>query len=224
MANSRDSHSASLSTGSSPLSWTHTISDNTNGLVVVLVISRDGDLITGATYNGVSMSGGSGSLKYDTTFSGASSTRFLYIFYLFNPPTGSKTVSVSWSGSPGRVEGYAVAYAGAKQSGFPDAVASVHNNGSAHPTSTTLTTVLANCWSILIAYVGGGSGVSGTNATIIDDQTGSGSSVDADSNGDLPAGSNTISLSESSNGEMAMLIVSFAPVAPVANGNFLSLL
>lgn len=216
MAIARDSNAAGVTTAASPFDSTAlTIGSNTSGLLIVGVIVRDGDNLSGVTWNGVALTQG---LKYNTTIDGAGGTkRYLYIYYLYAPATGNKTLSISYGATYGRVEFGAIAYTGVSQTGFPDATATNVDTGTATSLSTTLTTVAANCWGFGFAYVSA-TPLGGTNMTLIDDNSATGSSGSFDSNTTLATGGNTMQIQQSSGGPLAIALASFAPGAPVVAG------
>ncbi len=108
------------------------------------------DLITGVTYNGVSMS----LVVKQLDDIGQS---MIYLFALINPATGTNTISVTASSTLDVISTSALSLTGCKQSGDPDN--STGANAFAASVSSALTTTDDNSW-----VVAAGSGVT-TNAS-----------------------------------------------------------
>jgi len=100
--------------------------------------SGSGDIVTGVTYNGVSMT----LLNQET----AQTEVETYMFYLANPASGSNTVSIKHP-SNNYIWGIAGSYTGVDQTTPIDSSASGTTSGSTSITSTT-TVVASNCWLI----------------------------------------------------------------------------
>jgi hypothetical protein len=129
-------------TPTTPLTWSHT----TSGSDRILFIGASGDAISGGvddvttpTYNGVS-----------ATFIAkvtATANRFLYLWVLVAPASGSNTVSIG-AATNHFLEACAVSYTGAAQTGQPDNFSST---GLVADTLTgTVTTVADNCWLVMV--------------------------------------------------------------------------
>ena len=199
------SHSGFLNTTSNDL--THVTAGSNRGLAVFVYASTNN--ITGATYNGVSMTA-----VQNLLMTGGAAGQYLYEYYLANPATGSNTVTVSSSSGMG---GYisAVSYTGTKQTGQPDAS---NTGGSASTTSltTSVTTVDDNCWLVGYAYHNG-TVVAGTDTTL---RGGSLNVLQAfDSNAaKTPAGSHSVNTTRSPADFAGHVMMSISPVA--AGGGF----
>ena len=164
------------------------------------------------------------------TFDGAAMTEFnsvinvfsnvdLRAFYLINPALGTKSLSVSYTGTPSSaLLVYAASYTGALQSGQPDSSANNKNTASTSLTTTT-TVVLTNCWLVGFFFQDYGT-VSAGAGTTIRDQTIDGSGV-MDSNGAVSTGSQSLIFTVTGSANMGAVIASIAP-APDANSNFLT--
>lgn len=173
------------------------------GSNLILFVSAFGDVtndvVTGATYNGVSMS-----LVGKALPTGAAD-RWVYLWVLVNPATGTHNVVVSASASIA-IDSDAVSYTGAKQSGQPDA----SNTGANNQNSITIsvTTVADNCW-----LVGGfrASTTGATPGTGTTQRQGSSGLYTADSNGaKTPAGSYSL-IYNNGNSNFAGVVASIAP-------------
>lgn len=125
----------------SSITWSHTVTDNTNGILVVGVGIRN----SGADTNGVqSVTYGGNActlIRADEYFNSASKSSAL--LYLVNPPTGANNIVVTFSGSIWRAIGYGASYIGADTSSPIGA-----HNGQAGATgnnpSTNITTLNDN--------------------------------------------------------------------------------
>ena len=84
--------------GSSPLEWSHTVGGSWGKFLLVFV-SWGGESggVTGVTYNGVSLTYQWGQNPSPQDAAGAWIKQ--YVYYLKDPPAGSHTVSVAYSGS-----------------------------------------------------------------------------------------------------------------------------
>lgn len=122
--------------GASSYSYSYTCGSGTNRLLVVNVVGdASSDFITGVTYGGNSM-----------TLLSKQGGRWQYFFYLFNPPSGSNTVSITASSSCDFIFSGAADYSGVLQN-HVDAQGSV--TGQSSSATTTVTTINDNDWTIL---------------------------------------------------------------------------
>lgn len=119
--------------------FSHTCTGSDRILFVEAVINTSSDLITGVTYNGVS-------LTRITTVS-PNANRRLYYYYLVAPATGANNVVISASSSTA-IGGNAVSYTGVAQTGTIIDV-STTQTASTSSVTTNLTTTIDNCWTIL---------------------------------------------------------------------------
>lgn len=196
--------------------WAHTCT-GANGILFVGVF---GDLgaaghISGATYNAVAMT--------QIASIQVPGDRWLYLFYLLNPASGANNVVVSAAASIA-IQGMSSSYTGAKQTGQPDASSTNTQGGSSvSHLIGTLTTVLANCWTVAIyksnaIVVAAGTGLARQNQN---------STIIFDSNAALSIGSTTLQGNSNTNSSQAIIMASFSPVPPppvVAAGSFLDLM
>ena len=157
------------------------------------------DDITGVTYNTVAMT-----LVNKVKIPG---DRYIYLWYLIAPATGSNNVVVTTSTSGGFVGASATSYTGAKQSGQPDA--NTTNTVTGNSLTGTLTTIADNCWTVLAGEQNGATPTAGTGSTL---RTTSQNPELFDSNGAItPAGSTSMTITGSSGNGMALVMASFAP-------------
>lgn len=133
------------------LTASYTVGTGSNRMLYVTVAGDTAaNDVTGVTYNGVAMT------SLFAGFQGGNSlNRYIYSFFLLNPPSGSHSVVVSSSSNHYLLAG-AADYTGVAQSGQPDAVTTNFSAPGAGSITTTLTTVAANSW--IIASTPGFSG------------------------------------------------------------------
>jgi hypothetical protein len=131
------------------LSASYTVGSGTNRLLVVGLagdVVAGHDDITSVTYNGVAMT-----LVRKLGAGGGYTDRFIYLYYLLNPASGSHTVAISCTNNH-----YLLAvvadYTGVQQSAQPDATASNVGGTSSASLTTAITVVAANSWPVLLAY------------------------------------------------------------------------
>lgn len=201
MAISFDATANSSSAGTASLSYSHTCSTSANRILFVSAFCTGGDQVTGITYNSVSMTQVGKVNK-------PASTEWVYQYYLIAPATGTNTVTISFSGSPATARSVSTSYIGAKQSGVPDA-STTNSNTASSSITTTVTTILDRCWTMLTAYTDGGSITAGSGSTV---RGTNGSALGAfDSNGQkTPAGSTSMTVTATA-GTNSTIMCSFAP-------------
>lgn len=138
--------------GSSSHTFAYTCSSGSNRLLVVLVLGDTSvNDVTGVTYNGVSMT-----LAAPPGLApGGPDNRWLYLFWLVAPATGTNNVVISAS-STHYILGGAADYTGVSQTGQPDATTTHAGSGSITALATSITTVANNSWAILVENNGGG--------------------------------------------------------------------
>lgn len=199
--------SAATATGfATSINWTHTCTGSNRAFFEGIMgpPNSGGYVAPTGTYNGVSVSS-INSVSVDNS----TSDWYLTLFGLLAPATGSNTVNASQATSV--AEACSVSYTGVLQSGFPDGNASQNSGGSNVNTKTfTETTTAANCWQVL--YVRWMTGVTsaGTGATFR--VTGQGPYTSFyDSNGPLSAGSNSMTINNTTTTKAGGVIASFAP-------------
>ena len=212
------SSQGATNSGVTSLTVSHTCTGS-NGILFTYIAYQGTDrTISGATYNGVSMTA-----VYNNQIIASALTHAL--FYIVNPATGANNIVVTMSGSTGQRLGMCSAsYTGAKQTGVPDAQNVENSFASVSSRTLSVTTVADNCW--LVGGVMTGVGVSAGSSTTI--RTTNPSPMDYeiriyDSNGPrTPAGSQGLTINVSPSNGLPMIVASFAPSVAAANGNFLN--
>ena len=138
---------------------THTFSHSCTGSDRILFVqsfhNNTTDTQTGVTYNGVAMT----LVNKATPATG----RYVYLWYLIAPATGSNSVVITSTASVA-LGGNASSYTGADQTTQPDA-SSVTTDALTTKVSS-VTTVADNCWTVL-AYIGNNANpTASTNSTL----------------------------------------------------------
>ena len=163
---------------------------------------NSGDVVTGVTYNGSSMT-----RLGNTDFSGSFS---MYVYYIINPATGTNDIVASLSSSRfTKVSGLSVT--GALQSGVPDGQDLI-TAGPTTSISVVPTVVASNCW--VFSFVGNDANNAMTGSTGINavaTQVGN-SYYWGHSNGTVSTGAYTTTWTCSSQ-RLAEISLSIAPVA-----------
>lgn len=173
-----------LTLSGTSLTWSHTVTGSNPILFVGVfgdLVSGDPTcgLITGVTYNGVSLTQIPTNSPVFTP-----SDRCGYLFYLAGPATGTHDVVVSGFVLM-VIAGVSASYTGAKQTGIPDSSAQ-NTATSANDITTTTTVVAANSWTILYERNTFGAATAGTGST---QRVSSANGIGLfDSNGPLAAG------------------------------------
>lgn len=189
------------------LSWAHTIT-GTDTILTVGLTEEGADDITGITYNSVALTLG----KKGTGGTGYGRPE---LWYLINPTTGANTVTITRTGTTGRLTGVAASYTGAKQSGQPDATGS-NNVTTATSMATSVTTVADNSWTIMMTDTSAAGEAAGAGTTLR--QAGSDASDLWDSNAAItPAGSTSLNITMTS-GNAGSAMISIAPAVADAGG------
>ncbi len=185
------------------LTTAYTVTGSNPILFVGVNGSTNSDDVTGVTYNGVSMT------LVDKNLQGGA-FRYIYVFALVGPATGSHNVVVSTVGN--FTQAIAVSYTGASQTGQPDA----HGTANESPTffaTVTLTTVADNDWTVILGHGPSIAPQTGTTQRAID--TDFASILMGDSNGAItPPGSTSMSVSSS--GAPDAIMAAFKPAGGAA--------
>lgn len=206
MAIAFDSATAGINnaTGVNSLSFSHTVGSGSNRLLFLLVgFGNDGgDVVNTPTYNGVSMT-------LVTKVNSDGTGRFLYLFALVAPTSGSNTVAITTSGSVNVLSAVAMGYSGAQQSTTMDA--SGINTGTGTSISKSITTVADNCWLAGGVWMNSDSITAGASTTVRATSAGDGRIAGIDSNAaKTPPGS--YSLTTNGNNDVnGIIVASFAP-------------
>lgn len=205
MAIAFDSKTASTTSASATLSFSHTCSGTDRILFVISTANGSAFTTTGVTYNGVSMTKAH-ELRITTG-------PIQYMWYLLNPASGSNTVTITNSGSV--TAGSAISFNGVSQTGFPDASST---NGSASATSsynTTITTVADNCFILSTSRMNAGNTLSAGANTTVGNQAEltyfAGGACWYSSAAQTPAGAKTLNVTCTAQDFDGGMSVSFAP-------------
>jgi hypothetical protein len=201
------------------LSFSHTVT----GSNPILFVGFVGDIQTGAD-DISSVSYGASSLTLIAKRTDSSVNRFIYLYVLVGPSTGSSFVNIV-AGSNHFLLGGSVSYTGAAQSGQPDASNSNQAGDEQHVTAF-VSTVADNCWTVL---VGGGFEnsdllLAGSGSTRRTAEASFGTWALFDSNGPItPAGTTSMECHYPApmtpvNGTVTGIIASFAPFVAAAGG------
>lgn len=183
----------------SSLTQAFTVSAGSDRLLVVSLWGSTGtDVITGVTYNGTAL----------TNIHKILGGRWLHMWYLLNPSSGSNNVVISASGNDwiGATVGE---WTGVAQSGQPDAAAEDADSDA------SVTTVADNCWAILAGYANNTIAAStGTTERARSDAFDNG--ILGDSNGPItPAGAYSMAIT-GGGGANAVIVASFSPAGGAA--------
>jgi hypothetical protein len=202
MAIAPDATGGSRGTSTTSLTYSHTCTGS-NLLLLVGGFLSAGDVITGVTYAGVSMTQ---LIKQITSVSSYG----VYMYGLLAPNTGANNVVISASSS-GVIDGSSTSYTGVKQTGLPDA--SIANDSVLTTITTTLTTITDNCWTALYS-AGDRTPSASTGSTLRNSQS---DGALFDSNGAItPAGSTSMTITRAVGGSNGQVMISFAPAGVVA--------
>lgn len=184
--------------GATSKSWAHTCSSNANRILFLAGTSGGTGTGVAASYNGVPMT-------LVVSKEVPSLTNWVYLFMLVNPPSGSHTVLIT-STTTQLLAGCTASYAGARQTGQPDASASASVNGSTS-LALALTTVTNNAWAAMCQY-----GMSTAPGGVILRAFNSACGL-YDSGGLItPAGAYSETFTDATSVQAAGVVASFAPV------------
>lgn len=184
--------------------FAHTVTTTANRIIFVGGFgSPSSDTITGVTYAGVAMT------KISATSTAGPDNRYSSLWYLIAPTTGTNNVIITASGGDGTAD--AVSYAGACQTGQPDAYTLKNTAGTVSTSITTsLTTIADNSWTIIGARNERGGSSAGTGSVIRTNDT-SGYGL-YDSGGPVtPAGSKSMQISTALTTHFGVVMASFKP-------------
>lgn len=129
-------YSGYVASGTS-LTFAHTTSSSTNGAMTACVKGDFSDIITGATYNGVSMT-----LVGKLVNGGL----WTYMYYLLNPAAGTHNVVVSASGTSFLIQAEVETLIGVKQTSNP--TTSTTSSNTSAPLTTTRTSTADGSWMV----------------------------------------------------------------------------
>lgn len=195
-------------TGSnSTLTVAHTCT-GLNGYLVVGVLTNNSAYASGCTYNGVAMT-----RIQDLTADG---TIRITIFGIVSPATGTHNIVATATGNT-LIRLRASSYTGVLQTGQPDAKTTTAA-GATSPMTTTLATVLGNCWTMLFVRSTGATVTASTGSTERAIAATSGDTKFFDSNASLSAGNNSMAVTFPA-GTAAAIMISLSPVP--SSGSFM---
>lgn len=124
----------------------HTVSGSNRCLLVGVLGDTASNLITGVTYAGSALTLVTAAQLHN---------RYLYLYMMIPPATGTNNVVISASGVS-YIQSWIASYTGVRVTACPDVVRTANN--SAAPLATTLTTLLANAWTVELFASSGGYG------------------------------------------------------------------
>jgi hypothetical protein len=152
----QDNSTSGSSGFSSVLNFNHTVNSNTNGILILGIVTKsDPTSFTAVTYNSVAMT----QVLADTT----TGFWWVYLYYLLAPSSGTHQVHIACSASSVSMMATAMSYTGAQQSGVPDASNKHVSTGELTPGLVSLTPSAVNSWYIGFA-IGGNSAAGGDTA------------------------------------------------------------
>ena len=190
------------------LTYSHTNAGNI--LWVGVALESATDVLTGVTYNSVSMTQATKEIA---------NSEATYLFYLVAPSQGVNNVVISWTGTL-VCRSASASYTNAVQTGQPDATG-IKTVGAVGSSTLAVTTVANNCWMVSFVQNSAGTEPTAGTGTTRRNSTGAGNAI-GDSNGAInPNGSYSMSWSFASGG-LNTVQASFAPI-PSASGFFMIL-
>lgn len=189
------------SSSTSPLTFSHTVTGSNPYLVVGVMGDPSVDMVTGCTYNSVSMTQLD---KIQTT----GPSRWMYLFGLAAPATGAHNVVCSASASA-LFSALSVSYTGVNATGQPDS----HNTGTANanPFSVSTTVVASNTWLVGVFFDANGfpSASTGTTQRVKGDLCGCGFAME-DSNAIVGTGTQSLTINSTGAG-ISGIVASLVP-------------
>lgn len=197
----RDTSAKFTANTSTSVSGSMTLASGATVLIGYALYRSGGDIITGMTWNGVSMT------LLTKLNTGAANT-YIYVFYMLNPTTGTHTLAASASSAPASdFDIYGTSYTGTITSSFPDN--STTATGASSPISVSLTPVGSGAWTILFGEQEASALTAGTGSNLLQNQHGSGV---YDSNGTV-SGSYNMQATYSGPSNWGGIMLSIAPPA-----------
>lgn len=203
---------ASSNISSSPgtsITTAHTVSGDNRVLFVSVTTANSGgggDVVSGVTYDGTSMT----LAGKVATYSGSPDGLETYLYYLFAPAVGSHDIVVSYSSLSGYVWVANASYKNVSQSGL-DAVATSSANLQQSSISGSVTTNADNAWVVMGSFSGDGNTSAGAGTTVRATSPTLDRQVLSDGGGPKhPAGSATLSI-DNNNDRVASVTAAIAP-------------
>lgn len=184
-------------------SWNHTVSGS-DTMLLVTITSNAGDVVTGVTYNSVSMTQLAKQQRSDAA------SVFTYIYYLIAPSSGTHSIAVTLSSADANFMGAATSYTGVAQTA-PEANATASAvSGTATINVTTLTN---GAWISGMFYNGSGATMSAGNNTVF--RGGSASSAIAADSGSGMSTAGSYSLNANNVSSWIAVAAAIAPSSPL---------
>lgn len=207
------SRAASTSTGTTSISWLHTIGGGIDRFLLVGVAVEDASTtdanITSVTYNGVALTAVPGS-KISGGGTGIIQTQMFYGFGANLGAAGAHTVTVSFQGPVDGVSASADSFSGVSQAA-PEAATTRTDTSGADSISTSITTRSANAWVVDVVGSGNsGSFTPGSGQTERTDIAASGMTGATSNKPVAAAGATTMSWTHSGANRLAHSLVSLA--------------
>lgn len=143
MAIAFDTVVSNTSATATSLTYSHTTT-GTNRFLIVWHLSNTWDFSTGVTYAGVAMT-------LITKKQVGATSAWTYLYVLSNPASGANNIVISVSSST-LIYGTSVSYTGVKQSNSVDASGTSSITTAALNLSTTISTTVANCWTVCYSF------------------------------------------------------------------------
>lgn len=213
--------------GATSATMPFTVAAGSNRLLVVnFLINGDGtpqpDDITGVTYNGVAMT-------QDLTASALPTSLRNYSYHLVAPATGANNIVISSSASINYFI-FAASFAGAAQTGTIPEQTAVNSTFTGTTNFTNaVTTVTNNAVHVALIYNTSGGSITQSAGTGTQKITGTDNGVNSGAlwwgspTAVSPAGSNTLTATQSSNATGSSIGASYAPAPGVTTGGILTI-
>lgn len=201
MAIAFDAASGGFENPNTSLTFSHTCTGSDLVLFVGVTCSLNDNVVTGVTYNGDAMT-----LVRKNTPNGT--TRWLYLWKLISPDTGTHDVVVSSSENT-FIGATSASYTGCDQTTNPEASADDSTTGTGD--TSTITTLTDNAWAGMVASAESGTIAAGASTTKRDDDTIAITGI-FDSNGAVtPAGNRSLAYTCGSSFDIHSIIYSIKP-------------
>ena len=204
MAIAFDTVVSGTSTTATSNTYSHTCSGS-DRILFVWINASGGDLITGTTYNGVSMT-------LINKIKNWWATSWNYLYALQAPATGANNVVISASVSTG-IFATSTSYTWVTQSVTMDATATSSISAATLSFSTNLTTIADNCWTL--CFTVNDQNVFSTQSDTIRG-TNNGANIFDSNAPKTPAWSKTMTQTVAGVGNGAVIMVSFSPIVTVS--------
>lgn len=206
MAVAFDAQSSGSVNPATTLTVAHTCTGSNRVLLVGLSTNNTTDIITGVTYNGVSMT------KLNTQL--VQSLYYSYLFYLQNPASGTNNI-VATASSSSLMGAINASFTGADQVSPPDSSTSGTSTDGTTAVNATTTVVAAN--SMLFGHVRASTGLSAGTGTTSNGTLFGGAFISGYSTSTVGSGSQTLAFTRVAADLAGWLVASVAPVAATSH-------